>query len=93
MNEIRLSYDLWFYLRQFRTCHDDKLKKYRIKFRQENGEYVIKRKHYFKLIKLTDKMYEECVRGNEESINEYRRLKASFVSMVTMYNNDQINFY
>ncbi len=93
MDEIRLSYELWFFLRQFRTCPDSELRKYRIKFGMGNGEYVIKRKYYFKLIGLTDKMYEACVRGNAQSIAEYQKLKASFVSMVTLYNNNQIKFY
>ncbi len=93
MDVIKLSYELWFYLRQFRTCQDNELKKHKIKFDIEGGEYLIRRKYYFKLIKLTDKMYEECVRGNLQSISEYQKLKASFISMVTLYNNSDFRFY
>ncbi len=93
MNEIRLSYDLWNYLKQFRTCSDIDLAKYKIKYNVGNAEYLLKRKYYFKLISLTDRMYFESVKGDSKLITNYQRLKGNFVSLVTLYNNSDIKFY
>ncbi len=93
MNEIRLSYDLWNYLKQFRTCSDNDLKRYKIKYDIESREYILRRKHYFRLISLTDKLYFESVNGDHKKLDNYRKLKANFVSLVTLYNNSDIKFY
>ncbi len=93
MNEIRLSYDLWNYLKQYRTCSDNELRKHKVKFDIENAEYILKRKYYFRLISLTDRLYAESVNGDTKKMAEYIKLKGNFVSLVTLYNNSDIKFY